>query len=443
MLWQRLAEVDFLQGASVDEEFVASFVLQFLVMECIAASLASHANIAQHLPREKVDHDLELESCDPQCVLIELTRQPPESLARASKGKDAINKAAVRRERPSEPSRDRSVHLFCTALGLESIFFVRSSTKCRCAPVIPDVALLSFVFCEIRKEHETGSTRYRDWQEGSPAKGVGGSLAAAWCGETFAVDETSMDDMERLLGPCCFVSLSETRTCVRWLPIQEKMQLTGCAIPLHIPHNLQSLPAHPPTSHQSKPPNHNLQSLSNGTQPPSTPTSSPSPLDSTPTPDEPPKHNLHLFPTHRHSPSLQHPIPFHWTTAHLQTCTRCNLHICIRTHVHTSDSLVSSPTTVVYVSNSVAALKTKRSYRPAAQQPTPTPTIQQPQPTQPSQPRCALCSYAGNECFSHRPRCNPAQDLFDGSSLSVCGGNCTHAPPPALLQPSPSPPRNP
>ena len=150
--------------------------------------------------------------------------------------------------------------------------------------------------------------------------------------------------------------------------------------------------------HQNEPPNHNLQSLSNGTQPPSTPTSSPSPLDSTPTPDEPPKQP----PSLPHAPpfsNFQHPIPFHWTTAHMQTCTRCNLHICIRTHVHTSDSLVSSPTTVVYVSNSVAALKTKRSYRPAAQQPTPTPTFQQPQPTQPSQPRCALCSYAGNVFF--------------------------------------------
>ena len=26
--------------------------------------------------------------------------------------------------------------------------------------------LLSFVFCEIRKQHETGPTRYRDWWDG-------------------------------------------------------------------------------------------------------------------------------------------------------------------------------------------------------------------------------------------------------------------------------------
>ena len=47
MLWQYLAEVGLLQGESYDEEFVASFALQFLVMEYTAAWCASHANIVK------------------------------------------------------------------------------------------------------------------------------------------------------------------------------------------------------------------------------------------------------------------------------------------------------------------------------------------------------------------------------------------------------------
>ena len=44
MLWQYLAEVDFFQGESDDQKFVASFALQFLVM-CAAAWGASQAKV--------------------------------------------------------------------------------------------------------------------------------------------------------------------------------------------------------------------------------------------------------------------------------------------------------------------------------------------------------------------------------------------------------------
>ena len=47
ILGQYLAEVDLLQGESDEKEFVASFALQLLVMECTAAWSASHVNIVE------------------------------------------------------------------------------------------------------------------------------------------------------------------------------------------------------------------------------------------------------------------------------------------------------------------------------------------------------------------------------------------------------------
>ena len=52
--------------------------------------------------------------------------------------------------------------LFCTALGLEIILFVKLFYEIRPAPVIP--MLLSFVFWEIRKRHGGTAAGGRRWK---------------------------------------------------------------------------------------------------------------------------------------------------------------------------------------------------------------------------------------------------------------------------------------
>ena len=57
MLRQNLADVGLLEGESDDEEFVASFALQILVLECPAA-WALRKRISSTFPPENVDRDL-------------------------------------------------------------------------------------------------------------------------------------------------------------------------------------------------------------------------------------------------------------------------------------------------------------------------------------------------------------------------------------------------
>ena len=185
----------------------------------------------------------------------------------------------------------------------------------------PDVTVL-----RVLRNSQTAS----DWANATPrlvgrplAEDLGRSRAAA-----DAVDEASRDDTGGLLGQRCFVLSSQTRTCVRLLPRQPNyVHLSGCAILVHITiqHQPPIVLAHPPTF-KPQPPI------------PSLPTPTPSPSQTQP----PSPHHAPPF----SNPSTSDPSPRTWTLGYLQTCARCNLHTCIRAHVHTFNCLVSTPARV-------------------------------------------------------------------------------------------------
>ena len=171
----------------------------------------------------------------------------------------------------------------------------------------------------------------------------------------------------------------------------------------------------------------------------------PVPLHSTPLPPQMSRPNT----TSISSPStaiLQPPTsdPFpldNCTSANLHTVQLAHLHTCTRAHVRQFG---------VYVHNGGLRQQQCSSTQNQKILPSSSPTTNthpnlSTTPANPAQPAkvCTVFLCRERMFFSYRSRCNPTQDLFDGSSLYVFGGNCTHAPPPALPQPSPSPPRNP
>ena len=191
---------------------------QFLTIADSVKRFASE--YLQNWPRENVDHNLRPLCCDQEgaCGLMEITPQPlrlvGDDPARAwalqqMMEKDAINMTLLDGNESQDcGSATACIILFCKALGREVILFVNSFTKFRYVPVIP--MLMSLVFCQIRKQHETGSTRYRD-------------------SETDAVHEAFRDDIGGLLGQRCSIVSSEDRTCVRYPQCKiTHVLLTGC-----------------------------------------------------------------------------------------------------------------------------------------------------------------------------------------------------------------------
>ena len=179
-------------------------------------------------------------SCPPVLInrvcrqqLIEIRRQPLKLVGRESPQRPegpSANEGKGFNQQCASQNRGATkacIILLCTALDREIIFFVKYLTKHRRAP--PET--------------------------------LGRVHAVTWCGETGAVDEASRDDMGGLLGQRCLTLSSETRTCVRWLPVQISICSLLVAQSLSTfasNSNLQLLPAHPST-----PKSPNLQSLFN------------------------------------------------------------------------------------------------------------------------------------------------------------------------------------
>ena len=172
MLRQYLAEVDLLPGES-DDERIRCFVCVGVLgdgMHCTVGRFAGEHR--QNLAQRKCGLRLGPLCCDQQSVWAAVDRndatttqacgtespQGPGGLS-ANEGKACNQQGLVGGERKSEPSGNHSIILFCTGLGKEIVLCVQHVTKYRGAPVFP--MLLSFVFCEMRKQHETGSTRDR------------------------------------------------------------------------------------------------------------------------------------------------------------------------------------------------------------------------------------------------------------------------------------------
>ena len=259
------------QGASDDEEFVASFALQFLVLACKAVWCASQTCLEK----------MWTTTWGPCVVinrvrgwqLIKITPQPPRLAGEKQNFQKMMeHDAIIRALLDGKESENRRATIACTtlfrtALGREIQFSVESSSKYRRAPVDPCVAVL-----RVLRNSQTA----RDWVNAiprlvgrPPAGGLGRTRAATWCGGTPG------DDMGWLLGHNCSIVSTDTRTCVRQLPV-----LFFAAYWLRNPYpnqhptpNFQSLPAHPPTS---------LQQLAISSRPTSTlqaPTFNHSPID--------------------------------------------------------------------------------------------------------------------------------------------------------------------
>ena len=130
--FQYLAEVVVcLQGESNDKEFVASFALQFLVMECMAAWSALHANIVNALVERMWTttwgSSVVISGVCVWQELIEITphrglweRIPRKDLEahQQMKGRDAIKKALMDgKESQNRRATTACITLLCTAVG--------------------------------------------------------------------------------------------------------------------------------------------------------------------------------------------------------------------------------------------------------------------------------------------------------------------------------------
>ena len=177
-------------------------------MECKAAWGASQANIVKTC-LEKMWTTTWSPSVGINRVcghqLIEITWQACGRESPQGRGGCSANDGKESQKRRATTA---CIILFCTAVGRDTIFFVTSFTKYRRAPVIP----------VLLRNSQTARDRVNPTPRSvgrTPARGLGRTHAAAWCGETDALDEASRGDMGGLLGQRCLILSSETRTCVR------------------------------------------------------------------------------------------------------------------------------------------------------------------------------------------------------------------------------------
>ena len=167
-LWRYLSSADPTEELSTDTGFLASFAARFLIDEC-AGPWDAFSTFVLKLAWEKCWTTswgpvalINLIFCEKEGVLIRLSRQAPKPLGREVHGANAHN---LKLERGKETQRRQAtvacIILFHSALGKEMLKLLRSFAPFRETLMVS--MAVSFLLCELRKQADTGSTKFRDY----------------------------------------------------------------------------------------------------------------------------------------------------------------------------------------------------------------------------------------------------------------------------------------